>query len=127
MVSYITGKTRLRGGEVLTIEGGTYVTGLTTETNALDRMNVILLHNMHRNVSSGSLYSLYHHTPTGIMMRYMYRLGDRGRVAQRLRCCATIRKVAGSIPAGVNVFFIDIKILPTQPLTEMSTRTISWG
>jgi len=30
-------------------------------------------------------------------------------VAQWLRCCATIRKVAGSIPAGVSLFFIDIK------------------
>ena len=29
--------------------------------------------------------------------------------AQWLRCCATNRKVAGSIPAGVNGFFIDIK------------------
>jgi len=30
-------------------------------------------------------------------------------VAQWLRCCATNRKVAGSIPASVNGFFIDIK------------------
>jgi len=30
-------------------------------------------------------------------------------VAQWLRCCATNRKVAGSIPAGVIVSFIDIK------------------
>ena len=30
-------------------------------------------------------------------------------VAQWLRCCATNRKVAGSIPAGVRGFFIDIK------------------
>ena len=30
-------------------------------------------------------------------------------VAQWLRCCATHRKVAGSIPAGVSGFFIDIK------------------
>ena len=30
-------------------------------------------------------------------------------VAQWLRCCATTRKVAGSIPAGVSGFFIDIK------------------
>jgi len=29
-------------------------------------------------------------------------------VAQSLRCCATNRKVAGSIPAGVSGFFIDI-------------------
>ena len=30
-------------------------------------------------------------------------------VAQWLRCCATNRKVAGLIPAGVIGFFIDIK------------------
>ena len=30
-------------------------------------------------------------------------------VAQWLRCCVTNRKVAGSIPAGVGGFFIDIK------------------
>jgi len=29
-------------------------------------------------------------------------------VAQWLKCCATNRKVAGSIPAGVSGFFIDI-------------------
>jgi len=29
-------------------------------------------------------------------------------VAQWLRCCATNRKVSGSIPAGVSGFFIDI-------------------
>ena len=42
--------------------------------------------------------------------------------------------LAGSIPAGVSGFFIDIKSFrshygprSTQPLTEMSTRSISWG
>ena len=30
-------------------------------------------------------------------------------VAQWLRCCATNRKVAGSNPAGVSGFFIDVK------------------
>jgi len=30
-------------------------------------------------------------------------------VAQRLRCCATNRMVAGSIPASVSGIFIDIK------------------
>ena len=30
-------------------------------------------------------------------------------MAQWLRCCATNRKVAGSIPAGVTGFFNDIK------------------
>jgi len=55
-------------------------------------------------------------------------------VAQWLRRCATNRKFAGSIPAGVSGIFIDIKSLrshygpgSTQPLTEMSTRSISWG
>jgi len=32
-------------------------------------------------------------------------------VAQWLRCCATNRKVAGSLPAVVSGFFIDVKIL----------------
>jgi len=48
-------------------------------------------------------------------------------VAQWLRCCATNRKVAGSIPDGVTGIFHWHKILPialalesTQPLTEMS-------
>ena len=36
-------------------------------------------------------------------------MGDRGRVAQWLRCCAAIRKVAGSIPVGVSGFFFDKK------------------
>jgi hypothetical protein len=31
-----------------------------------------------------------------------------------LRCCATNRKVAGSIPAGVSGFFIDIKSFPSH-------------
>ena len=33
-------------------------------------------------------------------------------VAQWLRCYATNRKVAGSIPGSVSGFFIDIKIPP---------------
>ena len=46
----------------------------------------------------------------------------------------TNRKVAGSIPAGVSGFFFDINpsdrtmaLGSTQPLTEMSTRSISCG
>jgi hypothetical protein len=48
--------------------------------------------------------------------------------------CATNQKVAGSIPDGVMEFFIEINpsdrtvaLGSTQPLTEMSTRSISWG
>ena len=45
----------------------------------------------------------------GIYRGHIYVYGDSGRVAQWLRRCATNRKVAGSIPAGINGFFIDIK------------------
>jgi hypothetical protein len=55
-------------------------------------------------------------------------------VAQWLRCCATNQKVAGSISDGIMEFFIDINpsyrtvaLRSTQPLTEISTRRISWG
>ena len=64
--------------------------------------------------------------------QHNYILGTA--VAQWLRRCTTNLEVAGSIPPGVSGFFIDI-ILPialcslglTQPLTEMITRSISWG
>jgi hypothetical protein len=55
-------------------------------------------------------------------------------VAQWLRYCATNRKVAGSIPDGVITIFHwhnpsdrTMALGSTQPLTEMSTRSISWG
>jgi len=53
-------------------------------------------------------------------------------VAQWLRCCATNRKVAESIPDGVIGIFHwhypsnrTMALGSTQPLTEMSTRSIS--
>jgi hypothetical protein len=70
-------------------------------------------------------------------------IGDRGgtvvkvlhykqgtAVAQWLRCHATNRKVAGSIPDGVIGIFHNpsdrtMALGSTQPLTEMSTRRIS--
>jgi hypothetical protein len=55
-------------------------------------------------------------------------------VAQWIKYCATIRKVAGSIPDGVMEFFVDINpfdrsmaLGSTQPLIEISTRSVSWG
>ena len=55
-------------------------------------------------------------------------------MAQWLRRCATNRMVAGSILAGVIGIFhwhnpSSRTMTPesTQPLTEMSTRGISWG
>ena len=61
----------------------------------------------------------------------LYTLCMGTAVAQWLRCCVTNRKVAGSIP-------VDFSLIQnpsdrtmaqgsTQPLTEMSTRRISWG
>ena len=51
-----------------------------------------------------------------------------------LRHCVTSRKVAGSIPDGVTGIFHwhnpsgrTVALGSTQPLTEMSTRNISWG
>jgi hypothetical protein len=50
-----------------------------------------------------------------------------------LRHCATSWKVAGSIPNGVTGFFhwhnpsgCTLALGSTQPLTEMSTRNVSW-
>ena len=54
--------------------------------------------------------------------------------AQWLRCYATNRKVAGSIPDGdIGIFHFHnpydrtMAVGSTQPLTEMSTRSIFWG
>jgi hypothetical protein len=47
-----------------------------------------------------------------------------------LRHCDTSRKVEGSIPEGVIDIILPPALWPlgsTQPLTEMSTRNISWG
>jgi len=41
--------------------------------------------------------------------RNITELRGGAAVAQWLRCCATIRKVAGSIPDCVSEFFFDIK------------------
>jgi len=61
-----------------------------------------------------------------------YLLGTA--VAHCLSCCATNRKVAGSIPDGVigifhwhNTSDRSMTLGSTQPLTEMSTTIISWG
>ena len=55
-------------------------------------------------------------------------------VAQLVEDCATSGKVAGSIPDGVIGIFLrhnpsgsTMALGLTQPLTKMSTRSISWG
>jgi len=56
-----------------------------------------------------SLFKILHKLTTFLFWE-TYFMHFRGTaVAQWLRCCATNRKVAGSIPAGVSGFFIDIK------------------
>jgi len=49
------------------------------------------------------------HTTRDVNKSNNYTQTSGTAVAQRLRCCATNRKVAGSIPDGVSRFFIDIK------------------
>ena len=62
-------------------------------------------------VDSALAYLLSSHTSKITELIYTYcifiLLGTA--VVQWLRCCATNRKVAGSIPAGVSGFFIDTK------------------
>ena len=46
---------------------------------------------------------------TSALFRPNYTASQGTVLAQWLRCCATNRKVAGSIPAGVSGFFIGIR------------------
>ena len=45
----------------------------------------------------------------------------------RLRYCATSRKVSGSFPYGHMMSCRNVTLLSTHPLTEVSTRCVSWG
>ena len=74
----------------------------------------------------------------GIAVLFSFNLGARWWWGTRwrtwLRHCATNRKVAGSIPDGVIGIFHwhnpscrILALVLTEPLTEMSTRNISWG
>ena len=47
-------------------------------------------------------------------------------MAQWLRCCATNRKVAGSIPAGVSGIFHSHKILPIIIIIIIGTAVAQW-
>ena len=68
-----------------------------------------------------------------ILLLFNYNNNWGTAVAQWLRCCATNRKVAGSIPDGVIGIFHEhipsdrtMALGSTHPLTETSTRSISW-
>ena len=84
------------------------------------------------------IVALYVYSPSGPVLGWIWPLNlcmcVAIAVAQWLRCCATNRKVAGSIPDGVignfhwhNPSERTMALVSTQPLTEMSTRSISWG
>ena len=61
-------------------------------------------------------YALWAHTVAELFNQIIFfphfYFEYRGRVAQRLGCCATNRTLAGSIPAGVIGIFHLHKILP---------------
>ena len=83
------------------------------------------------------LYQIHRHqkSPTSFAANCKQKLIQWGtRWRSWLRHCATSRKVAGSIPDGVTGIFhwhnpsgCTVALGLTQPLTEMSTRNISWG
>ena len=75
--------------------------------------NVIhLTHLLASNVRISFLFDYLTTVCVYFLKLLLYLLGTA--VAQWLRCCATNRKVAGSIPAGVSGFFIDIKFFRSR-------------
>ena len=77
---------------------------------------------------------IHTHTHTNIVYNFPPHWQLLGTaVAQWLRCCATNQKVAGSIPDGaIGIFHwhnpsdCTMALGSTHPLTERSTRRISW-
>ena len=67
------------------------------------------LRSMHRAFTHGRISCLKHFQTSAFSSR-----AKGTAVAQWLRCCATNRKVAGSISAGISGFFIDIKSFPSH-------------
>jgi len=90
-----------------------------------------------RTLLDNYLLVLLNESKTGMNWLYIKNITylSRGtRCRSWLRHCATSRKVAGSIPNSVIVFLHwhnpsgrIMGLGSTQPLTEMSTRNISWG
>jgi hypothetical protein len=78
-----------------------------------------------------NIFIIYYILETTFLAHLTTNQGTRWR--SWLRHCATSRKVASSIADGVAVIFYwhnpsgrTMALRSTQPLTEMSTRNISW-
>jgi len=92
----------------------------------IDGALLTLLHVLKRRVQLSRFY---------VALVYNFYLVLSGTaVARWLRCCATNCKVTGLIRDGVigislrhNPSDRTMPLGSTQPLTEMSTRSISWG
>ena len=92
----------LRIGSILSLGGGPFVQPFQDSCRlARASMSIGLYSEVHVILCQTSLKLAFSRQ---ISERYSDIVRDRGST----RCCATNRKVAGSIPAGVNRFFIDI-------------------
>jgi len=79
------------------------------------------------------IYLIFHNCDWRPQLKILLSFEVWMAVAQWLRCCAANRKVAGSIPGIFTGSFHwhnpsdrTMALGSTQPLTEMSTRSISW-
>ena len=79
------------------------------------------MHVMQRNTVKPGYNNIGLCDTSSITSHILYYQLDRGSTVVKVLCY----KVAGSIPTGVTGFFMTLG--STQPLIEMSTRSISWG
>jgi hypothetical protein len=84
--------------------------------------------------NSAKIWSRVYRNTNSVFGTYQFVIRGPLMVAQWLRYRATNRNVAGSIPDGITEIFHwhnpsdrTMALGSTQPLTEMSTRNISWG
>ena len=110
------------------------VAGLSPQRLHFDHGSLHLAFVTHKNLRWSVVISWYFLFPCQYHYAHATFLYWGTAVAQWLRCCATNRKVAGSFPDGVIGIFRShnpsgrtMALGLTEPLTEMSTRSISWG
>jgi len=124
-------------GTATSLQRGPIGTGLCKSRLAqtspyLNTAKLLYMFRVSQHQSSGVLKTVTAASGTGHNTGAVTSL-QRGPIGPRWRRCATYRKVAGSIPDGVGIFHWHnpsdrtMALGSTQPLTEMSTRSISWG